>query len=374
MSTDETLQLDEAFESLCNQLADSTADLDRDDAWPSDQFQWLSDARVLGWLIPRHFGGSEVTAEHLTVGYERLAAACLVTAFVLTQRNGACQRIAASPNDELKSDLLADLCTSAMFATVGISHLTTSRQHLKKPSVQVRETDSGFVFDGFVPWVTGAKHADVIVTGGTLSDGRQLLAAVETSLAGVEVLAPAKLMALTSSQTGPVTLTDVQVPHSRVIAGPMEQVMKNAAGAGTGSVTTSALALGAAKSSIDHVRVEALQRPELNEIVQSLDTEYGSIRDDMYDSIREGASSNPRLSSESVRQRANSLVLRASQAHLATSKGAGFAKGHPAERAVREAMFFLVWSCPQPVLAAALREFACLAPEFQATLGENVGA
>jgi hypothetical protein len=54
-------------------------------------------------------------------------------------------------------------------------------------------------------------------------------------------------------------------------------------------------------------------------------------------------------------------VLRATQAQLAASKGAGFVRGHPAERAVREAMFFLVWSCPQPVLAAALREFACLA-------------
>ena len=51
---------------------------------------------------------------------------------------------------------------------------------------------------------------------------------------------------------------------------------------------------------------------------------------------------------------------RAAQAYLAASKGAGFVVGHPAERAVREAMFFLVWSCPQPVVSAALREFACV--------------
>jgi hypothetical protein len=51
-------------------------------------------------------------------------------------------------------------------------------------------------------------------------------------------------------------------------------------------------------------------------------------------------------------------VLRATQSLLAASKGAGFVSGHFAERAVREAMFFLVWSCPQPVVRAALREFA----------------
>ena len=53
-------------------------------------------------------------------------------------------------------------------------------------------------------------------------------------------------------------------------------------------------------------------------------------------------------------------MLRAAQAYLAASKGAGFVVGHPAERAVREAMFFLVWSCPAPVVSAALREFACV--------------
>ena len=36
------------------------------------------------------------------------------------------------------------------------------------------------------------------------------------------------------------------------------------------------------------------------------------------------------------------------------TKGAGFVRGHVAEHSVREALFFLVWSCPQPVLTAAL--------------------
>ena len=64
------------------------------------------------------------------------------------------------------------------------------------------------------------------------------------------------------------------------------------------------------------------------------------------------------LTTESLRQRSNSLVLRSAAAYLGASKGAGFTASHPASRAVRESMFFLVWSCPQAVLAANLREFA----------------
>jgi hypothetical protein len=62
-----------------------------------------------------------------------------------------------------------------------------------------------------------------------------------------------------------------------------------------------------------------------------------------------------------LRTRANSLALRASQAALAAAKGAGYVQGHPAGRWCREALFFLVWSCPAPVLQANLCELAGIA-------------
>ena len=52
------------------------------------------------------------------------------------------------------------------------------------------------------------------------------------------------------------------------------------------------------------------------------------------------------------------LALRASQLALLAAKGSGFVAPHPAQRWARQALFFLVWSCPQPVASAALREFA----------------
>ena len=64
---------------------------------------------------------------------------------------------------------------------------------------------------------------------------------------------------------------------------------------------------------------------------------------------------------DELRTRANSLALRSTQAALAAAKGAGFVAGHPAGRWCREALFFLVWSCPQSVVAANLCELAGLA-------------
>jgi alkylation response protein AidB-like acyl-CoA dehydrogenase len=52
------------------------------------------------------------------------------------------------------------------------------------------------------------------------------------------------------------------------------------------------------------------------------------------------------------------MVLRATQAAMTAAKGAGYVEGHPVGRWCREALFFLVWSCPAPIAQAHLCEFA----------------
>ncbi len=363
MTDRETDSLNHEFpelKALCDRLAELANELpDRTDAWPAEQFRELAHAGVLGWVIPEEFGGRDVSTESLTRGYLRLTEACLTTAFILTQRNGACQRLAGSENEDLKARLLPAFCRGELFTTVGISHLTTSRQHLKQPAVSAEETADGWIFEGTVPWVTGANAADYIVTGGTSGDRRQLLVALPTNTAGVEILPPPELLALNASQTGSVRLNRVLVPRDHIIAGPVEDVMKRGTGGGAGSLTTSALAIGHSASALNRLAVEADKRPDLWDIHRPFAEEWQSLEDDLIAAL-EGPGENPSLSAESIRRRANSLVLRMTQAYLAATKGAGFLAHHPASRLVREAMFFLVWSCPQPVLTAQLQEFACV--------------
>ena len=59
---------------------------------------------------------------------------------------------------------------------------------------------------------------------------------------------------------------------------------------------------------------------------------------------------------------ANALVLRTTQAYLTARKGTGFLRTEPAQRWARQALFFLVWSCPGPVAQAAIRDLAGLCP------------
>jgi alkylation response protein AidB-like acyl-CoA dehydrogenase len=186
-----------------------------------------------------------------------------------------------------------------------------------------------------------------------------MLFALPRSSAGLSVFTPpTRLLALNASQTTSIVLNDVEATADDVLAGPVEGVISRAPG-GTGSVTTSVLAVGVAARALDDLEGEARQRLDLNEVVKPFRQELDELRSDIY-ATASAASGMDVVPAAVLRQRANSLVLRVTQAQLAASKGAGYVAGHPAERAVREALFFLVWSCPQPVVAAALREFACV--------------
>ena len=345
---------DPGLEELCCRLDALSDGLARDGAWPLEQLRLCGEYGVFSWFLSRAGGGLGWSAGDIVRGYLALSSACLTTAFVLTQRSGACRRIEATSNTGVKSRLLPGLLSGRSFATLGISQLTTSRRHLARPAMRAEETRGGFLLNGCSPWVTGADHADTVVAGATLPDGRDLIVALPTRTAGVTVPPPACLTALTASHTGPVNCEDVEIGREEVLAGPALNLMQGKSGAATGGYETSALALGLAGRAIRFSEEEAVRRPDLSSPVKALREEWTALRDGLISA----AAGNSGLTGTPIRARANSLVLRATHAALAVAKGTGYAVEHPAGRWCREALFFLVWSCPRPVMEANLRELA----------------
>jgi alkylation response protein AidB-like acyl-CoA dehydrogenase len=350
-----------ALAQLCETLAAMGTELDQTGNWPARQLELCGESGVFEWFLEPQWGGQAWDEEAIVRGYLALSGACLTTTFIITQRSGACRRIASSDNDELKDELLPGLARGDNFATVGISHLTTSRRHLAKPVLRAERTDAGFILDGYTPWVTGAAHAEHVVIGATLMDGsqptsEQLLVALPTDLRGVSAPAPAQLVGVSASHTGELRLKNVQVEQRWVLAGPVENVMAQGIGAGTGGHQTSTLALGLSRAAIDFIETEAECRGELQVPLEALRRECAEVTHELLAIVR----GQPVCTTEQLRQRANSLALRSTQASLAAAKGAGYVVGHPAGRWCREALFFLVWSCPQPVVSANLCELAGL--------------
>ena len=329
-------------------------------SWPQQSLDWCAEAGVFKWFIPEQWGGDGYLPTEIADGYLALAESCLTTTFVITQRAAACKRIVATENVPLKQRLLPDLAVGQSFATVGISHLTTSHRHLGRPVLEATAVNGGWKLNGFSPWVTGGVHADHIVFGAEIraetgDAPKQLLVAVPTSEPGIKCLPGQSLVALSGSHTGRVELQDVMVPHELVLAGPEEQVLKaGKKNAATGRLQTSALAIGLASAAVKFVSQQASQRENLVANEAALQQELADLRSKLL-AMADGIMT---CSNEELRTAANSFVLRATQSALVAAKGAGFVAEHNVGRWCREALFFLVWSCPQNVSDANLCEFA----------------
>jgi alkylation response protein AidB-like acyl-CoA dehydrogenase len=278
----------------------------------------------------------------------------LTTSFLLSQREAACRRIRDSANEPLCRELLPALASGDRFATVGLSQLTTSRQHTA-PALRARLAGEALELDGTIPWVTGADRADHLVIGATLEDGGQVLAVLPRRASGVSVSPPLQLAALQGSMTAEVRCERVLLERRWLLAGPAERVVMTGRG-GTGGLETSCLALGLTAAAVSYLFEEARARPELKPRAEPLENARRGLQRMMHELAVAVAA--PPESATALRAGANSLVLRATQTALTASKGAGFVRSHPAQRWARQALFFLVWSCPRPAAEATLDSLA----------------
>jgi alkylation response protein AidB-like acyl-CoA dehydrogenase len=339
-------------------LAENAEHADRNDVWPEDSWRALTAAGVPAWSIPRGFGGRDLGPVDLLRGYEALAGACLTTAFILSQRESAVRRVIANGSPEQQRRLLPSLAKGERLLTVGLSQLTTSRQH-GAPSLTVVPLDGGrYRLDGLSPWVTAADQADEILAGATLPDGRQLLVLLPGGAAGVDVEPPLALTALAGSRTTQVRCAGVTVEPEQVLAGPAAQVLATGKG-GVGGLETSCLALGLAGAAISLIEREAVARPDLAGAAARFAEAEGTARERLHRFARTEAAPADVIG---LRVECTLLALRASQTALAAAKGTGFVVPHPAQRWARQALFFLVWSCPRPAAEGIL---ARLLPTFE---------
>lgn len=340
---------DSRLDAIANLLKDRARSADEESQWPQASLTALREGGVTAWAVPQAFGGEGRDGPVLLAGYERIASLCLTTAFILSQRDAATRRLRECQNSLAQRQFLPALARGTCFTTVGLSQLTTSRQHVRAPLVAQKHGDT-FILNGMMPWVTGACQAEVLITGALTEEGSQLLIALPRLAPGVEIEPAMELMALQGSLTASVRCDRIEIAPEWILEGPTEKIMAGSR-SGTGGLETSCLALGLTGAAVEFLEKEAAARPDLvtnaNRLRQALELQ----RTRLFDLAERTPTAED---AAQLRSRANALVVSATQAALLASKGTGFLRQHPAQRWVRQALFFLVWSCPRAVAEATM--------------------
>ena len=341
--------------------------------WPQPSLEMCGRHGVFRDLagVPGDEGDRPPNAAEQIETLVKLAKADLLTTFVITQHVGAIKRILASDSllDEGTAprqhhhQVISRLLSGQSIASVGISHLTTSRLHLGRPAVRATACRDGYVFEGTIPWVTGAPSIEWVVVGAALEDQSQILALISLNDSGVRPGPGAEMVSMSASCTDAIELDHVMVNSKQVLSGPRENVLvrpnpSDGASAdssgGAGGLQTSALALGLSSAALDYLADESQRRDHLRCVVNALQTEHHEL----HSRIVRAADGTLAVDPSELRTHANSLVQRTTSAAMTAAKGAGLLANHPASRWCAQSLFFLVWSCPQGVAEAHLCELA----------------
>lgn len=331
-------------------LTVAAEEADRQLDWPVSSWDLLRQSGAVGWSIPHEYGGAGLSAVELLSGLEGIASGCLTTAFALSQREAAIRHLLKGPV-ALRERFLPRLARGEIYMTVGLSQLTTSRQH-QGPALRATLLSDGRVrLEGEIPWVTGADQAAGIIVGATLADSTQVLLVLPAERLVGQIDSPLPLASLGGSRTSLVHCREVIIEPAEILVGPVESVLGKSGG---GGLDTSCLAIGLSAAAVGYLREEVAARPALDEMTVGFERTLETVRGQLHE-LAVAPDSERVLA---LRLEATLLVLRVTQAALMVAKGVGFVAPHPAQRWARQAQFFLVWSCPRPVSEGVLARLA----------------
>jgi alkylation response protein AidB-like acyl-CoA dehydrogenase len=338
-----------SFEIALEGIANSARQFDGDPVWPAADLTALQAAGAMRWAVPEAEGGDELPALELHLKYEQLATASVATALILTQRDAAVGLIDASTTCPHRKQILGQLATNEIWATVGFSHLTTSRQG-GPPAVTARRIEGGYLVNGTIPWSTGGHHSEFIVAGAMLDDDRQILFLLRQSQRGVLPDPPMDLVALSCTSTSSIELKQAVIEDQWVLREPSPGVL----GGRRNSLTLGQafIANGLTRSALNLIGKHDSDRAR--SAAERFETRLCELRGEILSLCQPGREVDATAANARIRGACNDLAVRSTHAAVALYKGNALLKTHPAQRLAREAMFLLVWSCPNPVIDCTL--------------------
>lgn len=333
-----------------------------------DNFRALAEAGILGMALPRQFGGIEASGAAQREVTEILASYCGVTTFVQAQHHGSSRMIANGPNDILKNALVPDLAAGRKLCAVSFAHL----RRPGPPVLRAEPVSGGYRLNGKAPWVTGWGLMRQVVFGATLPNGRfvylwspmhreefpEVFADVRPDKGDwgtLEATLPLPLCAMNASLTVELIAKDWFIPQAHWLQESDREMMRR--NDRNGVLGATAMPLGCAAASV-RVLCETAERrglPAIQRAASAFGTEWQEAKAQVLEwSARTG---EPDFFENGVRIRAwcIELAVRAAHAAATASSGAANTLSHPAQRLLREAMFYTIQAQTQEVMDATLQ-------------------
>ena len=361
--TDDTAILTAARCVAENVLLPAAQESDRAAEPNRANFQALAKAGLLGLTLPEAFGGLNASSAVQWEYTQILAAACGVTTFVQAQHHGPSRMIANAQNAELKNAVVSDLATGKTMCGISFAHL----RRPAPPILRATETPEGFRLEGTAPWVTGWGVISQVVFGAELPNGRfvyvwsplerkdfaDLFAPIAEG-GTLTASEPLPLCAMNASGTVEIFLDNWFVPREHCLSYSDRDTLRR--NDRNGVLNAASMSIGCASASLRVLSETAEKRnlPTIRAAAESLAREFSEVRAQIMDWNTRTA--EPEFFENAIRLRAWIIEfgVRAAHAAVCANSGAANSLSHPAQRLLREAMFYSIQAQTSDVMAATL--------------------
>ena len=339
-------------------------------------FAALAEAGLLGMALPTEYGGQNASGDAQKAITEIFASYCGVTTFTQAQHHGPSRMILNGPNEELKKRLLPDLAAGRNLCAVSFAHL----RRPGPPILRAEPVEGGWRLFGTAPWVTGYGLMNQCVFGATLPDGRhvyvwspfdradfpEVFDAISGSFPSdwgtLSASPPLPLCAMNASATAELTLNGWFVPAAHWLSESDRETMRtndrnNILGAAP-------MPLGCAKASVRLLCETAERRgiPAVARAAEALRREWTEQKEAV--DYWSGKTKEPEGFAKALETRAWCIEFasRAALAAVAASSGGANSLRHPAQRLLRESLFYAIQAQTQEVMEATLERLTVSAP------------
>lgn len=342
----------EAFAYLQREVAPRAGEIDESPEALREAIEGLASAGLLGLRVAPEYGGKGFSQAEFRRFQEECARCSGTLAFLQTQHQSACAMVGKSPNEDLKRRVLPEMASGRLRSGIAFSQL---RRKGAEPMLRADRTDTGVVFDGKAPWLTGVGFFSHCVTAGTQPNGKPIFAMHRLDVPGLSLSEPMRLASMEPAQTVSAVFESVAIPNEDILYEQPENWiddndMLNIA-------LQSPFALGCAGAALDIVAVNAERKaiPAIANAHRELSEKLELCREEAY-----GAMDNPedRRRSLAARAWAIEMALRCAAAAVVSSSGAGNSMRHPAQRVYREALVFSVSAQTGAIMEATLNRLS----------------
>jgi alkylation response protein AidB-like acyl-CoA dehydrogenase len=250
------------------------AAVDRDEQYPWDIVQKLSESGFLGMTMPKALGGQSASSLDAVLVIEEMAKSCTVTARIVVETNmGAISTVMAYGSPAQK-ELAAQLVLAGDKPAICISEPDAGSDAMAM-TTRADKRGAAYVLNGKKHWITGAGISKLHLIfarafderGGDLGVGGFLAVRDETqgTPKGLTVTKREKTMGLRGMPEGELTFDNLEIPADMVVMPPsgfkrgfaelMNAYNSQRVGAGT-------VAMGIAAGALEHALAWAKEREQ----------------------------------------------------------------------------------------------------------------